>query len=99
MLHSRLAVLALGTTVMLTGCFTTSADYQRDAEKYIDSDVADVVGAEFVSVACEEPRTQDVGEHFLCTAVDRDGGEWEFDVEITAKNEFTVNESRKPARG
>jgi len=96
MLHSRLAVLALGTTVMLTGCFTTSADYQRDAEKYIDSDVADVVGAEFVSVACEEPRTQDVGEHFACSAVDGDGGDWVFDLVISAKNEFTVNLDRGP---
>jgi hypothetical protein len=96
---SRLAVPLVASTALLVGCFTTSADYQHDAEKFIDTAVADRVQVDFVSVACEQPRTQDVGEHFPCTAVDSDGGDWEFDVEISGKNEFTVNEARRPLDG
>jgi hypothetical protein len=92
----RLALLLVAATALLTGCFTTSADYKRDAEKYVDSAVADVLEVDFVSVECEEPRTQDVGEHFPCNAVDSDGGEWVFDLEITGKHEFTVNLDRSP---
>jgi hypothetical protein len=40
--------------------------------------------------------SQDVGTRFACTATDVDGGEWTFDNEISAKNEFTINIDRSP---
>jgi hypothetical protein len=92
----RRTLLGLGTSALLTACFTTSADFQRDAERFIDSEVAEVREVDFVTVECEEPRTQDVDEHFGCTAVDSNGGEWEFDVVITDEREFTVNLAREP---
>ena len=88
--------LTLGAAAILSGCFTTSADFKNDAEDFIDTEVADVVGVDFVSVDCDEPVTQDIGTEFECRATDADGGEWVFVNEITAENEFTVNEDRRP---
>lgn len=82
--------------VLLAGCFTTAADYQRDAEAYIETDVAAALEVTFDDVACVRPENQDVGTRFSCSALDADGGVWEFDNVITAENEFEVNVSRRP---
>ena len=89
-------VLLALAVVVPTGCFTTSADFASDAEEYIADTVAQELGVEFDSVDCTAPESQDVGTRFECTAVDTDGGQWVFDNEITAKNEFTVNLDRSP---
>ena len=81
---------------MLAGCFTTTADFADDAEKYIATDVAERLEVTFDDVECVEPESQDVGVWFECTAVDTDGGTWVFDNQITAKNEFEVNVDRRP---
>ena len=89
------AVLVLAA-VALSGCFTSTADFKKDAEAYIAASVAPEVGTVFESVACDQPLNQDVGTRFNCSAIDADGGVWEFDNVIDAPGEFTVNLSRRP---
>ena len=68
---------AITCSIILAGCFTTSADYQRDAEKFIltDEDLrADCSRpdgtrlTEFSSAVCEDPQSQDPGTTFTCNA-------------------------------
>lgn len=101
------AVLTAGA-VALTGCFTTSADYQRDAEEFIVDDedlrlelfaVDGTTTAEtptFTSANCEDPESQDVGTTFLCTAKDSDDGDWVFEIEIQESNAYGITVSRRP---
>lgn len=93
---TRSVLLVGAATVVLGGCFTTTADFKRDAEAYIAADVADAVGATFESVTCQQPVDQDVGTRFTCSAIDDAGQVWEFDNEIDAPGEFTVNLSKRP---
>jgi hypothetical protein len=84
------------SVIALTGCFTSAADFQKDAESYIQAAVAPEVGTTFDDVTCEQPLNQNVGTRFTCSAIDVDGGIWEFDNVIDEPNEFTVNVSRRP---
>ena len=93
---ARRLTAAAGMAISLTGCFTTTADFKQDAENYISSEVSTAVGATFQAVTCEEPASQAVGTRFTCSAIDDNGGVWEFDNLIDAENEFTVNVSRRP---
>jgi hypothetical protein len=84
--------------VTLTGCFTSTADFRRDAETFIveNQGLANAVETTFASAECEEPRSQDVGTTFPCSALDEDGRTWTFDIEITGSNEYEVNVARFP---
>ena len=90
-------VAALAASVVLAGCFTSTADFASDAESFIADTVAEQLEVEFIEVACDEPEAQDVGTRFTCTATDADGGTWVFDNVITDDNEFTVNVDRRPS--
>ena len=92
----RQFVIAAGSTAVLAGCFTTTADFKSDAETFIAERVAPEVAAEFSSVNCDQPIDQEIGTRFACQAIDADGEVWEFDNEIDAEGEFTVNISRRP---
>jgi hypothetical protein len=93
-----LVLLAL----VVSGCFTTAADFGDDAETFIasneelratlfpDSDTG------FTTVTCVDPENQDVGTAFPCTATDGDGEIWEFEIVITGSNEYDVNLARRP---
>ena len=91
------ALLAVGS-VGLSGCFTTSSDYQRDAEEFIvgDEDLRLELGTEFTSATCDDPQSQDVGTTFLCTAKDTDDGDWVFQIEIQESNTYGITVSRRP---
>lgn len=89
-------LLVFASAALLSACFTTTADFSADAERYIETSVAEAVEVEFVVVECDEPLSQDVGTRFACTATDSEGGEWVFSNEISAKNEFTINIDRRP---
>ena len=97
---ATLALLALGT--VLSGCFTTAADFQHDAETFIlendelESALFADTGISFVSATCEKPENQDVDTTFPCTGTDSEGRVWEFEVSITSKTEYEVNISRRP---
>lgn len=95
---------ALGSgalAVLSTGCFTTSADFRTDAERYIRTNdrlrealLAD--GEIFTEVACDQPASRAVGETFPCRATDTTGAAWEFAVEITGTTDYQVTVSRAP---
>jgi Domain of unknown function (DUF4333) len=91
-------MLLAGCAWSLTGCFTTSADYQRDAEEFIlnDENLTEALGIGFTSATCEDPQSQDPGTTFICTAVDDADGDWEFEIEIQDSNGYDVNVSRRP---
>jgi hypothetical protein len=91
-------VLTIGCSLTVAGCFTTSADYQRDAEEFIlgDEDLTAALGVGFTSATCEDPESQAVGTTFICTAVDDAGDPWEFEVEIEDSNGYHINVSRRP---
>jgi hypothetical protein len=95
------AVLAVGV-VGLTGCFTTAADFQSDAENFIEQN--DELRAalfpdsddRFTTAACAEPANRDEGTTFACTATDTTGATWEFEIVITGSSEYEVNVARRP---
>jgi hypothetical protein len=101
------ALVVIGS-IALAGCFTTSADYQRDAEEFIieDESLSEALfptdpppasgATRFTSATCEDPESQDVGTTFICTAEDDAGGDWEFEVEIQDANAYDINVSRRP---
>jgi hypothetical protein len=94
----------IGGTILLTGCFTTSSDYQRDAEKFIVGDEnlrtelfdEGASATSFTSATCEDPESQDVGTTFMCTAQDDAGGDWEFEIEIQESNAYDIKIARQP---
>jgi len=107
-LRSTTAVLALVlVSAGLAGCFTTTADFADDAERFIEEneELRDTLRAEgqldsaasFESATCIDPANQDVGTTFPCTATDSTGAVWEFEIVITDSNEYEVNLSRPPS--
>lgn len=82
--------------MILTGCFTTAADFRRDAEAFIREQVGPELDVTFQSVTCVDPVDQEVGTRFTCSALDDQGGVWEFDNLIDAPNEFTVTIADRP---
>ena len=83
-------------SIMLAGCFTSTADFKSEAEDFITDKVADGLDVTFESVNCDVPLDQEVGTNFSCTAITLDGGVYEFDNVIDEPGEFTVNISRRP---
>jgi hypothetical protein len=84
--------------VLLSGCFTSTADFQNDAEEFIleNEDLAEAFDTTFATANCEEPIDQNVGTTFTCDATDSDGNTWEFEIVIVESNEYEVNVSRFP---
>ena len=90
---------AVATGFLLSGCFTSTADFQNDAEKFIleDEGLAEAVETTFATVECQQPADQNSGTTFTCEAVDAEGDTWEFEIVILESNEYEVNVSRFPA--
>ena len=103
MFTGRFVVAVAGTSIALGGCFTTSTDYQDDAEDFIltDDDLAIGLGTTddplvFESATCEKPVDQNAGTTFPCTAIDENGEIWEFSAEIGAGGTYEVIVARDP---
>jgi hypothetical protein len=96
-MRRTVATLSLAA-VALTGCFTSTADFRRDAETFIleNQGLANAVETTFATAECDEPRSQDIGTAFACSAVDEDGRTWTFEIEITSSTEYEVNVARFP---
>ncbi len=95
--------LLVGASTVLAGCFTTSADYQHDAEQFIltNEDLASAAGTEdgpltFESATCEKPESQNPGTTFACTGIDEQQRVWEFEVVIQEQSSYIVNVERDP---
>ncbi|MBM3799937.1 MAG: hypothetical protein FJW18_07680 [Actinobacteria bacterium] len=86
----RLFAITVGVMLM-AACSASPADYRKETEKYLESDsLADEAGYRFSEAVCEQPSSENEGTQFSCSAVDNDGDEWEFIVEITGDREITV---------
>lgn len=100
MSRTRLArcVLVFGAIVVVTGCFTSTADFRDEAETFIVDEVAipDEPDLSFSAATCEEPTRQDPGTVFGCTAIDNDGATWTFDVTIEEDNRILVSVDERP---
>ena len=101
--RGRIVAAVAGATIVLGGCFTTSTDYQHDAEDFIltDDDLATGLGTAddplvFASATCEKPVDQNAGTTFPCTAIDENGAVWEFSAEIGAGGTYEVIIARDP---
>lgn len=83
-----LGVVAL---VALSGCSTTTSDFEREAEKFLESkDLAREAGYTYRDAECETPTSTDVGTQFACGATDNDGDDWTFIAEITGTREIVI---------
>ena len=82
----------------MSGCFTSTADFQNDAERFIleDEGLAEALETTFETADCEEPVDQNEGTTFTCEGVDSGGETWEFEIVILESNEYEVNVSRFP---
>ena len=81
----------IGGAMLMAACSASPADYRKETEKYLESDsLADEAGYRFSEAVCEQPSSENEGTQFSCSAVDNDGDEWEFIVEITGDREITV---------
>lgn len=98
MQRGLVAPIVMLIAVGLAGCFTTAADYRKDAETFIlgDQGLAEDLGVGFESATCEEPANRNVGATFVCNAVDDQGADWEFEIKIRESNKYEVNVSRFP---
>ncbi len=85
-------LVALCGCLLLTSCFTTAADFRKEAESFIaeDDGIAEALGVTMASASCEEPPDRDIGRTFRCEATDTDGGSHSFVVEITGDTSFEV---------
>lgn len=96
------AVALAMSSMVLAGCFTTSADFGNDAETFIrdDEELRDALFGDsevtFTTATCVDPANQDEGTTFPCTAVDSTGASWEFEIVITGSSEYEVNVARRP---
>ncbi len=103
--RSGLAAALVAVTLGATGCFASGSDFRDDAETYIVE--SDDLRAELFpesdttidEATCAEPESKDVGETFACTAVDSNGGEWGFEIEITGSRDYLVVVSSYPPGG
>lgn len=88
---------ALGA-LALAGCFATTADFREEAETFIldDESVAEGLGIALVSATCDEPADQEVGTVFGCTAIDENGDEWGFEVQIAESDSIELSVSERP---
>lgn len=86
-----LLVAPVALSTVLSSCSTSTADFRKEAEKFIESkDLANEAGYTFSNAVCDQPASTKVGDQFACSATDNDGDDWTFIVEITGDRELTV---------
>ena len=73
-------------------CSPDAADFQEEAEKYIESrEFSEDAGLlRFTDAECEEPESTAEDTLYTCTATAEDGSRWQFDVEITGDADLRV---------
>ncbi|MEM9515500.1 MAG: hypothetical protein AAGA42_11650 [Actinomycetota bacterium] len=98
-----LSIAAVTAGALLAGCFTSTADFQRDAEDFIENneELSTALGEpgpplDFVSATCDEPANRDPGTTFECEGTDENDDVWGFEIVILDGNEYEVNVSEFP---
>ena len=86
------AAAAASAVTLVAACSPDAADFQEEAEKYIESrgfsEAARLV--EYTDAQCEEPESTAEDTIYTCTATAEDGSQWLFDVEITGESDLIV---------
>ncbi|MFT3853952.1 MAG: DUF4333 domain-containing protein [Ilumatobacteraceae bacterium] len=76
------------------GSAATTEDFRTETEAFIAGDeVTDHTGLTFTGVSCAAPASTDVGTTYRCFAW-ADGTQYQFTVEITSVDGFTVQEAQ-----
>ncbi len=80
---------------LLAGCFTSTADFQRDAEDFIENneELSTALDLDFVTATCEEPPNRDPDTTFQCAGAASNGEVWGFEIVILDGDEYEVNVS------
>ena len=83
------AAAAAAALLLLVACSPDAADFQEQAEKYIERrDFSETAGLlRFTEADCEEPESTATDTLFTCAALAEDGSRWQFGAEITGKKE------------
>ena len=86
------AAAAAAALLLLVACSPDAADFQEEAEKYIESrEFSEDAGLlRFTEADCEEPESTATDTLFTCAALAEDGSRWQFGAEITGKTELKV---------
>jgi hypothetical protein len=72
------------------------SDFKKQTADFINKNggqVEEQLGTTFDGAKCDEPASTAVGTKYQCTATAADGTAYTFDVEITSKNGFTVQDA------
>ncbi len=82
---------ALAGAALLVSCSADTADFQKSAEKFIESDtVGKQVGTTFTNAQCTKPAKVEAGATFTCTAKSADEMFWTFDLVVKDKSNFEI---------
>jgi hypothetical protein len=86
------AAAAVVAALVLVACSPDTADFQSEAEKYIESrEFSEDAGLlRFRDAECEEPESTAEDTRYTCTATAEDGTQWRFNVEITGESDLRV---------
>ena len=86
------AAAAAAAMLLLVACSPDAADFQEEAEKYIESrDFSEDAGLlRYSEVQCDEPESTAQDTLYTCTATAEDGSQWLFDVEIIGESDLRV---------
>jgi hypothetical protein len=88
-----------GAIVLLLGACSKDpdkSDFKKQTADFINKNggqVEEQLGTTFDAAKCDEPASTAVGTKYQCTATAADGTVYTFDVEITSKNGFTVQDA------
>jgi hypothetical protein len=87
-----MAVASAAALLLFVACSPDTADYRREAEKFIESrrfsEEAELL--RLSDVECEEPESTAEDTRYTCTATSSDGVRWEFDVDIVGDADLQV---------
>ena len=86
------AAAATAALLLLVACSPDAADFEAEAEKYIETrDFSEDAGLlRYTDVECVEPESTAADTLFTCAATADDGSRWQFDVEITGESSLKV---------
>jgi hypothetical protein len=86
------AAAASAAAVLLAACSPDAADFQSEAEKFIESrDFSEDAGLlRYSDAECDEPESTDEDTTYTCTATAEDDSTWSFEVLITGKSDLQV---------
>ena len=99
------AAAAAAAVLLLVACSPDAADFEAEAEKYIETrDFSEDAGLlRYTEVECEEPESTAADTLFTCAATADDGSRWQFDVgdhgRVEPQGDHPADAARRGAAG